>query len=238
MVKLRIGKMKSSEIAQWMGVNYNTYRNQKQKKLKQLERFCDFTPIYGGVIIKQIYDPIYKSNIPDDEKVFLNEVKESNEGLASVAGIVRKLQKNDQFYKALSERQVNRRMTKWNWSMFGKYNNGQKEAYGTHGSRKYVYAIKIDDYNNYRRVTEEEYDLFRHIVKSVCGKETDKIIESMLLDEAFKNSDMSKEEYLLRRERFDLDLFGQVYQQFKKETGLSLVRIQEYKLNGIMLKVV
>ena len=238
MLKLKLGKMTTKQIADWMNVNYSTFRGQKEKRMKQLQKFCDYEIVYGGVIIKQIYRDEYSTDLPDDEKVFLNEVKESNEGLASVAGIVRKLQKNDQFYKALSERQVNRRMTKWNWSMFGKYNNGQKEAYGTHGSRKYVYAIKIDDYNNYRRVTEEEYDLFRHIVRSVCGKETDKIIESMLLDEAFKNSDMSKEEYLLRRERFDLDLFGQVYQQFKKETGLSLVRIQEYKLNGIMLKVV
>lgn len=54
----------------------------------------------------------------------------------------------------------------------------------------------------------------------------------LLLDEAFKNSDMSKEEYLVRKERFGLDFWGSILKQFKKETGFQIVRVQEYKLNG------
>ena len=47
---------------------------------------------------------------------------------------------------------------------------------------------------------------------------------------------MTKEEYLLKRERFGLDLFPQILKQFKKETGLIIVRVQEYKLNQQGLK--
>jgi len=56
----------------------------------------------------------------------------------------------------------------------------------------------------------------------------------MLLEEAFKNSDMTKEEYLLRKERFSLSLFPDVLRQFKMETGFVLTRIQEYKLNAFL----
>lgn len=233
MSELRLGKMSTKELAQWMGVNYNTFRNQKKKKLKVLQQFCDFEQVYGGVIIKEIYESVYKSNIPNDKEVFLNEIKIANQGLSSIAGMSRKLKRDNKYYGQLSERQVSRRMSKWN-VMFGKY-NGDKQAIGKYGCRRYVYAIRVDIYNNYRPLTDEESELFRHILKSICGKQVDKIMQMMLLDQAFKNSDMTKEEYFIKKERFDLDLFPHVLQQFKKETGLQLVRIQEYKINGLKL---
>lgn len=236
MKTLRCGKMSTKEIAQWMDVNYSTFRNNKKQKLDDLRRFCDFEQVYGGVNILQIYNPIYQKALSNDEKVFLKEIQNTGNGLSSVAGMSRKLIKYNDNYRTLTENNVEKRMGKVNKNLFGEYEKNSKQAFGRMGSRKYVYAIKISDFNKYRCLTDEEMDTFKHILKSICGKQIDKIMESMLLDEAFKNSDMTKEEYLLKRERFDLDLFPHVLKQFKKETGKTVVRIQEYQVNGIELK--
>ncbi len=236
MKTLRCGKMSTREIAQWMNVNYSTFRNNKKQKLDDLRRFCDFEQVYGGVNILQIYNPIYQKALSNDEKVFLEEIQNTGNGLSSVAGMSRKLIRYNSDYRTLTENNVEKRMGKVNKNLFGEYEKNSKQAFGKMGSRKYVYAIKISDFNKYRCLTDEEMDTFKHILKSICGKQIDKIMESMLLDEAFKNSDMTKEEYLLKRERFDLDLFPHVLKQFKKETGKTVVRIQEYQVNGIELK--
>lgn len=236
MKTLRCGKMSTREIAQWMNVNYSTFRNNKKQKLDDLRRFCDFEQVYGGVNILQIYNPIYQKALSSDEKVFLEEIQNTGNGLSSVAGMSRKLIRYNSDYRTLTENNVEKRMGKVNKNLFGEYEKNSKQAFGRMGSRKYVYAIKISDFNKYRCLTDEEMDAFKHILKSICGKQIDKIMESMLLDEAFKNSDMTKEEYLLKRERFDLDLFPHVLKQFKKETGKTVVRIQEYQVNGIELK--
>lgn len=235
-LKLHLGKMSTKEIAQWMHINYSTFRNNKEKKLQILSKFCDFETVYGGVMITKIYSDVYERQLLDDEKVFLHQIDVANEGLSSVAGMARKLRRDSNYYNKLSGSMVEKRMGKANRTMFGQYKDKDKMAQGDYGFRKWVYAIKIDDYNNYRSLTEEENNLLKHIVKSICGQEVQKIMESMLLEQAFKNSDMSKEEYLLKRERFDLDLFSDVLFQFKKETGLTVVRIQKYQLNGIKLK--
>lgn len=236
MKTLRCGKMSTREIAQWMDVNYSTFRNNKKQKFDDLRRFCDFEQVYGGVNILQIYNPIYQKALSSDEKVFLEEIQNTGNGLSSVAGMSRKLIRYNSDYRTLTENNVEKRMGKVNKNLFGEYEKNSKQAFGRMGSRKYVYAIKISDFNKYRCLTDEEMDAFKHILKSICGKQIDKIMESMLLDEAFKNSDMTKEEYLLKRERFDLDLFPHVLKQFKKETGKTVVRIQEYQVNGIELK--
>ena len=236
MKTLRCGKMSTREIAQWMNVNYSTFRNNKKQKFDDLRRFCDFEQVYGGVNILQIYNPIYQKALSSDEKVFLEEIQNTGNGLSSVAGMSRKLIRYNSDYRTLTENNVEKRMGKVNKNLFGEYEKNSKQAFGRMGSRKYVYAIKISDFNKYRCLTDEEMDTFKHILKSICGKQIDKIMESMLLDEAFKNSDMTKEEYLLKRERFDLDLFPHVLKQFKKETGKTVVRIQEYQVNGIELK--
>jgi len=57
MLELKLGKMTSREVAQWMGVSYNTYKNHISKYLELLSPFCEFDVVYGGIIIKEIYIP-------------------------------------------------------------------------------------------------------------------------------------------------------------------------------------
>ena len=69
---LKLGKMTSQEIAKWIGIKYSTYSNNIEKYLIQLDNFCDFEKIYGGVIIKEIYQSVYEKNIEEKyDKMYL-----------------------------------------------------------------------------------------------------------------------------------------------------------------------
>lgn len=56
---LRIGKMKSKEIADWFNITMVSYKILRKQKLKELEKYADFTVVYGGVIIIRIKYPVY-----------------------------------------------------------------------------------------------------------------------------------------------------------------------------------
>lgn len=236
-LKLRLGKMKTQEVAEWMGLKYSTFRNNKAKHLQRLKDFCEFESVYGGIIVTQIYKDVYESDIPNHKVVFLREINEANEGLSSISGMSRKLKEMGQkYYRDLSERNIQKKMSQWNY-LFGEYDgmNKKETLQGECGSRRWVYAVMLDSFNNYRHLTEEENSLLYHIIKSIVGEQADKIREQMLLDKAFEETNMSKQEYLVKKQRFDEALFGGVHKQFKKETGFILVRIQEYKINGLKI---
>ena len=62
MEKLKLGKMTSQELAEQMGIKYTTYRKCGKKYLSQLDNFCDYEKVYGGVMIKEIYQDVYDKN--------------------------------------------------------------------------------------------------------------------------------------------------------------------------------
>ena len=231
--KLHLGRMKTAQIASWMGISYSTFRNvNKKQRLKQLSQFCQFKEVYGGVDIIEIYQEEYTSKIPDDKVVFLNEIKNANDNLSTVAGMVRKLRNEDEYYKSRSEDQVKKKLTKANKALFGYYDKDNKiqSINGSIGNRKYVFGIQLDQFNRYRKLTPEEDELLNHIINSICGSEAIKNRERMLLEKEFEETDMSKEDYIALKNRFNLDLFSDVFRQFKFETGFILRRVQEYEI--------
>ena len=56
MKELRLGKIKSQDLANWFGMSYGSFRVNKQAKLEELRLYCDFVEVYGGVNILNIYD--------------------------------------------------------------------------------------------------------------------------------------------------------------------------------------
>lgn len=58
MKQLRLGKIKGQEIAEWMNISYNTYRNNPTKYIKRLEDYCKFEAVL--LLKKYIYMNIIK----------------------------------------------------------------------------------------------------------------------------------------------------------------------------------
>lgn len=62
-MKLKIGKMSSKEVAQWLGISYSTYRNAIDKYLNRLEGYCVYKKVYGGIIIEEIFMEEYDKTL-------------------------------------------------------------------------------------------------------------------------------------------------------------------------------
>lgn len=229
-MKLKLGKMKSQEVAAWLGISYNTYRNNIDKNLSKLEPFCEFEKVYGGIIVKEIIIEEYDKNLQfNDDKLYLTEIKrciKEQDGLSTVSGMARKFVQAKQYN---SERTARRRATRSRNILFG--NDKNICSTGIAGSREYVWAIKLDDYNHYRLMTEEEEERFNKIIEICYSSNPEKIKRAALLEEAYRKSEtMSKEEYFEERERLGLNVFKECIFQFRDETGLIVVHCSRHEL--------
>ena len=68
MKQLKLGKIKTKELADWFGISYGSFRVVKQQKLEELKLYCDFEEIYGGVNILKIYDNSNLEYIKESKK--------------------------------------------------------------------------------------------------------------------------------------------------------------------------
>ncbi len=90
-MKLKLGKMTSKEIAEWLGISYNSYKNHVDKHLQKLNTFASYTKVYGGVIIDEIYISEYDKTLDERiDKIFIEEVMTAKDNLTTIAGLARK----------------------------------------------------------------------------------------------------------------------------------------------------
>ena len=56
MLELKTGEVSNEEIAEWFGLNIDSFLNHKQLYLNKLKAYCDFTQVpRKGVIINKIF---------------------------------------------------------------------------------------------------------------------------------------------------------------------------------------
>lgn len=119
-----------------MGISYNSYKNYITKRLEYLTNFAVFEKVYGGVEIKEIIIPYYIKNISIEDKYYVDAIKETKNGLATIAGIVRKLKRDKPEFKDIPEETLYKRMAKAGDRTFGKTVDSTSK--GTHGTRHYI----------------------------------------------------------------------------------------------------
>lgn len=62
MEELKLGKITNEELAQWFCINKTNLSKHKKKFMNILKEYCDFEPVYGGVIVNKIYEYTYIKN--------------------------------------------------------------------------------------------------------------------------------------------------------------------------------
>ena len=232
-MKLFLGKMTSKELAEWMGISYATFRHNSEKRLEYLKHFADFEKVHGGVVIKEIYIEEFIKNISDDDAFFNNEIDrciQEQSGLASITGIA-KIASQKEEYKEYSENHIKKRMAsagKRNYGKFGDVVGGVK------GVREREWAIKIDNYNHYRPLSEEEREIFLEITSAFYTAAPEKLIEKKKLEEQLRNDEISKDEYFRKIDLYELDLFGDIMFEFKRRTGFQITLATQYTSRGWM----
>jgi hypothetical protein len=173
MSKLKLGKMTGQEIAEWLGISYNgTYRKCPKKYIQKLDEYCEYEQIRGGIVIKEIYIEEYNKNLKiNTDKLYIKELEECNY-LASVSGIAEKYHMSKHTVRKSRDRLFGE--TPVNISITA-------EAKGLIGSREYIWCIKLQGENNYRKMTEEEDKLFDILISQVYGSLDPKDIKAQQL---------------------------------------------------------
>ena len=228
-MKLKLGKMTSKEIAEWLGISYNSYKNHVDKHLQKLNTFASYTKVYGGVIIDEIYISEYDKTLDERiDKIFIEEVMTAKDNLTTIAGLARKYADAEQ----MSEKQLSRVFAKSRNKLFGAIVKDNLKASGLIGSREVVWAIKVNNYNSYRFLTPEEDNIFDLLISKVYGNLNPKTIKgAALLEKVFENSDMTKEQYLAIKNNSGFNFFTIVIAGFKEATGLQLVHANLYEID-------
>ena len=101
-IHLKLGKMKTDEIAAWFGLagknRAQTFRNDKERYLRELEEYADFDVVYGGVFIRGIKipgDDIYIKGRSESKKLILKVFDDewADSGLDTCTNVNNKIMK-------------------------------------------------------------------------------------------------------------------------------------------------
>lgn len=231
--RLKMGIMKNEELAAWFGIALGTYKNNARGYLEKLQKYADFERIRGGVNITNIRLNKYIKNYDVRDAAYFNKEIErcskEQDGLASIAGIARKVKKEMEEFENLSQIQVQRRFSDVALVHYGEY--GSIEG-GITGIREREWAIKLDDYNGYRSLTEDEWELFVEITGRLYSKEADKVIKKKKLEKQLRKREIEVEEYFEKIDEEELDTFPQVLMEFKAKTGYQIVLASKYQIRA------
>lgn len=228
-MKLKLGKMTGKEIAEWLTISYDsTYRRNPTKQIEKLNGYCEYEQIRGGVIIKKIYTDTYYGELEKDTvKEYLQEIKNKKNKLSSIAGLTRKLQTQTK-YQEIKFETLKYQLKNAAIAAFGKINRLYAEQNkGAYGSRYQVWAIKLDDYNNYRFFSKKEQEVFNEIITEFYNNLTTEDIALLgILDSELKEKKISVDRYFELKEYYGLDFFSQCIKRFKEKTGLVVAKAQ------------
>ena len=231
--RLKMGIMKNEELAAWFGIALGTYKNNARGYLEKLQKYADFERIRGGVNITNIRLNKYIKNYDVRDAAYFNkEIERCNkeqDGLASIAGIARKVKKEMEELNSLTERQLRRRFSDVALVHYGEY--GSIEG-GVTGIREREWAIKLDDYNGYRSLTEDEWKLFVEITGRLYSTEAEKVIKKKKLEKQLRKREIEVEEYFEKIDEEGLDTFPQVLMEFKAKTGYQIVLASKYQIRA------
>lgn len=229
----------TKQLAEWFGLNYNYFCRKKisSQKYEELEYFCDFEKIFGGIKILEVYIDTYIKNYSDITiKNYLKEVyyskskrkEEPNKTLGTLSGITRKQEGWDDTRKDGVNQSAARKNRKARNTLFGNtpfcYKvEGEK---GLIGLRTRVWAIKEDWKNNYRYLNETEQAVFETLTKEYYNnKEAEKQGE-LIAD--YRAGEISDEKFKQAIDNIHEDYYNKVVKRFKELAHTKLVRVDEY----------
>lgn len=227
---LKLGKMTSKELAEWFGITYNTLRNHGKVYYDKLELYCQFERIHGGIVISEIYIDTYDKTLNiKDKQMYLEEIKHcvaTQDGLSTINGMIRKFESEGRGFSSKSAGQ--RRLRRAGLELFG--DTKELISSGEAGTREYLWAIKINDFNQYRLLTDEEEKLFDDIICQCYSSNPEKIKMANLLEDGLRKGEIDVKDYFESKERLGLNSFQDCIWKFREETGYMIVRCTKHQL--------
>lgn len=170
-LKLRLGKMSTKELAEWFGLAYSTFRKRKENLLKELNDYCLYDSIYGGVQIKYIYVEEYvNSKQNNNYKIVESHVDEEwdKSGLDTKINVAKKIYSKHQSELTIKQSTTYNYVRKAANVLYGPANNYNQS--GLIGNCWYKICI-VNENGIRRQLTEEEQKRRREIRQKYCSDE-------------------------------------------------------------------
>lgn len=177
-IMLHEGLMTIKELAEWFGIKPNTLSKNKEKKLKELQKYAEFKIINKKIYITKIINPCYSKTFD----IVLNHTDNcwSKTGLDSCARVSLQIQQEADLTSFKSE-------TIYNYTrqardlLYGK----PFTTIGKLGSCVYVWCKRIEDEENkihYEFLTDKEEKEKKRLIQKYFGDVTEKqlLVQGMI----------------------------------------------------------
>lgn len=184
-MELTTGKKSNKEIAEWMGINSNTFSKYKEKYLEKLEGFAEFhVDDRGKIIIDKVLDPVYDKAKGSSAAIIMEEVpkKWDKSNLDTLGNVGRKIQKEYQ-EKDPDGKIANLAIgTITNYAGKGRtyyYGSPYFHTEGVKGSSEFRWSKKkVDEYGiaTLSELTPEELKIKDELVEKYYGKTQDQML--------------------------------------------------------------
>lgn len=198
MKELQLGKISTKELADWFGMSYGSFRNNKTKKMEELSSFCKYKEVYGGIEVIEIMDPVYVKEADKKKEliknVFIGEWQGSNQNnLNTCANVAKSIDKKYGKELKLKESTIETYARDVRTDLFGVPSFSD----GTLGSCQYLWAkaIPVDD-NTYicEKLTEAEVELKNKLLKKYFTvKNADDIEKKFIIKEMVNTGEITKD---------------------------------------------
>lgn len=202
MIQLEVRLYKNAELAEWFGIKENTFRSKKRQKLEELKAYARFREIKGKVQILEVFEPIYIKKTSSNYRLIaeLTEKTWDISGFDTCAHICQQLQSNEKT-KDLSDSTRYEYVRRAHNETHG---SPAKKNGGTKGMCYYKWGKRHStDKKQPIYFSEEEQRYFYELIKEVFQTDPREEAERQALRQAYKNKEISKEEYYEQRDILD-----------------------------------
>lgn len=205
MEELKLGIVKTKELAEWFHIAPTSLSNQKKKKLEELRTYCEFEDLgRKGVNIIEIYNPLYQTKAKQKIKEIFDELFEKGELISwgedesnfdtAVHFAHKIIEKYGDFgikfptlVKYIQQEKKDR---------YGKNSTrAVRQKPGKEGSARYVFC-KLTAEGCYLDFTEKEKEIKRKLYKELnIGESIEDFEDFQAIKEAYERNEINAEEY-------------------------------------------
>lgn len=201
-MQLELRLYKNAELAEWFDIKESTFRSRKRQKLEELKAYARFQEVKGKVQILEVFEPIYVKKTSSNYRLIAELTAQTWDisGFDTCAHICQQLQ-SDERVKHLSDStryEYIRRAHNETHGSPAKKNGGTKGMcyykWGKRHSKNRKHPVYFSD---------EEQQYFYELIKEVFKTDPKEEAERQALRQAYKNKEISQEEYYEQRDILD-----------------------------------